>query len=108
MTALTGIRSHLMACAIGAGLDNLFRQVVMVALGAAALKAYAGDAGQAAAQTYATWAMVLFTLPFLVFAPFAGTLGDRAPKHLIVRWARIADVPICVIGVWGFAVGSVP
>lgn len=103
-----GLGAHLAACAVGAGLDNLFKQVVTVALIAVAAAAHPGDplGKEAAAASYSTWAMLLFCAPFIVLAPLAGSLGDRLPKHRIIRAARLADVPICVLGIWGFAIGS--
>ncbi len=104
-----GLRSHLVACAVGAGLDNLFRQVVMVALAAAALHSTHDHAqAQITAQAYVNWAMVLVTVPFIALSPLAGSLGDRYPKQRIIQAARIADLPVCAFGVWGFASGSVP
>ncbi len=96
-----GFTAHLIACAVGAGIDNVVRQVVSVALAATA-------ATTAAAENYANWAVMLFILPFIFLAPTAGSLGDRIGKHRIVRWARLADVPICALAVLGFAVHSVP
>lgn len=103
-----GLAGHVTACVIGAGLDNLFRQVAIVALGAAAVAAFPDDpekAGKAAAG-YGAWALMLFSAPFILLAPLAGSLGDRLPKHRIIRAARLADVPIAVLGIWGFAISS--
>lgn len=108
MSTSGGLRAHLVACASGAALDNLFRQVAVVALTAAAFTAYPEDqtrAGQLA-STYSALAMVLFTAPFILLAPIAGGLGDRLAKHRIIRVARIADLPICLVGIWGFATGQ--
>ncbi|MBA2479043.1 MAG: MFS transporter [Planctomycetes bacterium] len=110
MSTPVGLTGHLIACAVGAALDNLYRMVVVTALVSVAYRAHAGDskAADAAASGYSSLAMILFTLPFIVLAPLAGSLGDRLPKQLIVRAARIADVPICALAIVGFATGSVP
>jgi acyl-[acyl-carrier-protein]-phospholipid O-acyltransferase/long-chain-fatty-acid--[acyl-carrier-protein] ligase len=104
----SGLAGHVTACVVGAGLDNLFRQVAIIALGAAAVAAFPGDAQKAeqAAAAYGAWALMLFSAPFIILAPLAGSLGDRLPKHLIIRAARLVDVPIAVVGIWGFAVSS--
>ncbi len=104
----TGFAGHVIACIIGAGLDNLFRQVAIIALAAAAVIAYPEDKSQAEtlSATYGSWALMLFSAPFILLAPLAGSLGDRLPKHLIIRAARIADVPIAALGIWGFAIQS--
>lgn len=103
-----GLAGHVIACVIGAGLDNLFRQVAIVALGAAAIAAFPDDPDKAgkAAAAYGAWALMLFSAPFILLAPLAGSLGDRLPKHHIIRAARLVDVPIAIIGIWGFAVSS--
>ena len=103
-----GLLAHLTASAVGAGLDNLFRQVVVVALTVAASHAYpdSSEKADALAASYSSWALMLFSAPFILLAPLAGSLGDRIPKHLIIRAARIADVPIAILGIWGFAISS--
>jgi acyl-[acyl-carrier-protein]-phospholipid O-acyltransferase/long-chain-fatty-acid--[acyl-carrier-protein] ligase len=103
-----GLLAHLVSSAVGAGLDNLFRQVAVVALTAAAYRAFPDDAQQAdaLASSYSAWALMLFSAPFILLAPLAGSLGDRLPKHLIFRAARLIDVPIAVLGIWGYAVAS--
>jgi len=107
-TPRTGLMAHLVSAAVGAGLDNLFRQVVVVALTVAAYRAFPSDSAKAdaLASAYSSWALMLFSTPFVLLAPLAGSLGDRIPKHLIVRGARLADVPIAILGIWGFAIGS--
>lgn len=103
-----GLAGHVTACVIGAGLDNLFRQVAIVALGAAAVANFPDDTEKAgkAAAAYGAWALMLFSAPFIVLAPLAGSLGDRLPKHHIIRMARLIDVPIAILGIWGFAISS--
>ena len=103
-----GFGGHLTACIVGAGIDNLFRQVAIVALTAAAVAHFPNDLNQAEHQSaaYCSWALMLFSLPFIILAPLAGSLGDRIPKHHIIRAARLADLPIATLGIWGFAVSS--
>jgi acyl-[acyl-carrier-protein]-phospholipid O-acyltransferase/long-chain-fatty-acid--[acyl-carrier-protein] ligase len=103
-----GLMAHLVASAVGAGLDNLFRQVAVVALTAAAYKAFPHASAQAdaLASSYSAWALMLFSAPFILLAPLAGSLGDRLPKHLIIRAARLVDVPIAILGIWGYAIAS--
>ncbi len=89
-------------------LDNLFRESSGVALvGMAAVAAAASGAttaeGEERGKLYSALVLTLFSLPFIVLGPIAGSLGDKLPKHLIVRAARIADLPICLIAVAGFA-----
>jgi acyl-[acyl-carrier-protein]-phospholipid O-acyltransferase / long-chain-fatty-acid--[acyl-carrier-protein] ligase len=104
----SGFLGHIIACIIGAGLDNLFRQVAIVALAAAAVDTFPSDKAQAdkLSATYGSWALMLFSAPFILLAPLAGSLGDRLPKHRIIRAARIADIPIAALGILGFAIES--
>src|SRR5687767_2841316 len=111
MPALTprrGIAGHVTACVIGAGIDNLFRQVALIALAAAAAAEFPLDKvkEEQVSAAYGSWALMLFSLPFILLAPLAGSLGDRLPKHRIIRAARLVDVPIAVLGIWGFAISS--
>ena len=100
---------HLLACAGGAGVDNIFRQVVAVALATLAVQRLGpGQAAEDLGAQWTQWALVLFMLPFVLLAPLAGGLGERLPKHRIVRWCRLADLPVCVLAVAGFALHSVP
>ncbi len=99
---------HLVACFTGAALDNLFRQVALVAMAVAAVRLHPGDpvSAEKASNHYSFLAMILFNLPFIVLAPAAGALGDRIAKQRLVRWVRLVDVPICVFGILGFANGQ--
>ena len=56
-----GLAGLVTACVIGAGLDNLFRQVAIVALGAAAVANFPDDTEKAgkAAAAYGAWALML-------------------------------------------------
>ena len=95
------LNGHLLACIVGAGVDNIFRLGVGATLAATA-------ANEQAAQNLNQWVMLLFTIPFLLVAPTAGSLGDRIPKHLIIRAARLADVLVCALGIIGIWLHNVP
>ena len=96
-----GLYGHLIACMAGAAVDNVFRLGVSTTLAALA-------ASEAHKQAYGLWVMILFTVPFLLFAPTAGSLGDRIPKHFLIRGARLADVLVCCAGILGVWLHSVP
>jgi acyl-[acyl-carrier-protein]-phospholipid O-acyltransferase/long-chain-fatty-acid--[acyl-carrier-protein] ligase len=106
----SGFAGHLQACIVGAGIDNLFRQVVTGYLVGAMAARYAGqpELGKQAGSSLSSWAMFLFIIPFVLLSPTAGSLGDRLPKHFIIRGARVADVVVCACGVLGLAYGSIP
>jgi len=101
-----GFGGHLAACIAGAAVDNVFRAVAGKALVQLADR-HAGVGTEAARDLghfYSNLAGLAFMLPFLLMAPLAGSLGDRWAKHRLIRWLRVADVPICLLGGWAMAV----
>jgi Major Facilitator Superfamily len=70
--------------------DNFCRQCAM-------LLAVAG--GLAYLQSYI---MFLFTLPFIVFAAYAGFLADRFPKRSVVIVTKLVSLFAYVLGIIGF------
>lgn len=99
---------HLASCFSGAAVDNVYRVAAVAALTAAAANSH-GDrvAAELAATHLSTWAMVAFTVPFVLFAPLAGGLGDRMPKHILMRWVRFADLPVLALGGLGLWTGHI-
>lgn len=103
------LNGHLIACAVGASVDNVFRYGVAGAFAAIAAARIADPAAQELlTQKWNNWLMILFLLPFLILAPTAGSFGDRLPKHVLIRAARLADVLVCAVGVVGIWLQSVP
>ena len=74
--------------------DNFCRQCAM-------LLAVAG--GLAYLQSYI---MFLFTLPFIVFAAYAGFLADRFSKRSVVIGAKLVSLIAYVLGIIGFYLNS--
>src|SRR4051812_2101660 len=54
-----GLAGHVVACVVGAGIDNIFRQVALIALAAAATAAYPldHDKAQQVSAAYGSWAL---------------------------------------------------
>ncbi len=48
----------------------------------------------------------VFVVPFLLFSPLAGALADRFSKGDIVRWMKVLEIVVMVMGLWAFAAGS--
>jgi len=99
-----GLIAHLISSATGAANDNLFRQVVGVALIAMGGTLNPNDHAQGG-DLLAALAGLAFVIPFAVLAPLAGALGDRLPRRSLVIGLRLAEIPLVLIGVWGFANG---
>lgn len=106
-TPRRGLLAHLVSSATGAANDNLFRQVVAVelfALGAASFphdKLHADQRG----DLLVALAGMAFVLPFVLLAPLAGALGDRLPRRSLVLGLRALEIPLVLLGVWGFSQG---
>ncbi|MEK7412959.1 MAG: 1-acyl-sn-glycerol-3-phosphate acyltransferase [Planctomycetota bacterium] len=97
---------HLASCFAGAAVDGVFRLSAATALTMAAVGAGSSIDGEGEATRSNTIAMLWFTLPFLIFAPLAGSLGDRLPKHVLMRWVRFLDLPILALGGFGLWLGD--
>ena len=50
---------------------------------------------------------VCFTVPFILLSGFAGQVADRHSKSRVAFWAKVAEVPIAIVGAIGFFVGNV-
>lgn len=70
--------------------DNFYRQCAM-------LLAVAG--GLAYLQSYI---MILFTLPFIIFAAYAGFMADRFSKRSVVICVKLASLFAYMLGIIGF------
>lgn len=51
---------------------------------------------------YITLAAGLFILPFFLFSAVAGQLADHFAKSTLIRYIKIAEIPIMALGVIGF------
>lgn len=101
--------AHLTAAFCGAFTDNLFRGVVagMLMILAEQQLGKTGE-GLLAGTRYGVFAGLAFLIPMVLFAPLAGALGDRLAKHHLLRWVRLLDLPVVLIGVAGLWLGSLP
>jgi 1-acyl-sn-glycerol-3-phosphate acyltransferase len=82
---------------LGAGNDNIFKNafVVFVAFEAAALTTV--DAGMIVNLIGA-----IFIVPFMLFSATAGQLADKYEKSRLIRWIKLFEIGIMVIGLIGF------
>lgn len=81
---------------LGAFNDNLFKQLVMLLC-----------VDRATATGDLQWlAMILFAAPFIAFSGYAGFLSDRYSKRTIIVICKAAEFGIVVLGLVGFATGS--
>ncbi|MEX1042229.1 MAG: MFS transporter [Pirellulaceae bacterium] len=76
---------------LGAFNDNLFKQLLLlVAVGAAGGRDRQGEA------------MVVFAIPFLLFAGPSGYLADKFRKSAIVFWSKVAEIVAMGLGMLAF------
>ena len=104
---MRGLPSHLVTSFAGAAIDNLFRGLVGVALAIIAVERHGAADGYRIGLEYGMLASLAFIVPFVLFAPLAGNLGDRLPKHRVIRAVRLLDLPIILVGVVGLALNNV-
>ena len=83
----------LVAQFFGAFNDNAFKMVVAL-LGMAAVQ----GGGEAEKQSVTTLAMVVFTLPLMLFCLPAMALGDRVGKRGLILWTKGLEVVLMVAG----------
>jgi acyl-[acyl-carrier-protein]-phospholipid O-acyltransferase/long-chain-fatty-acid--[acyl-carrier-protein] ligase len=80
---------------LGAFNDNLFKQLMLllaIPVGAAAAKK---DDEQ-------WYAMMAFSLPFILFSGFAGYLSDRYSKRTVIVISKVAEIVCMTLGMIGF------
>jgi len=86
---------------LGAFNDNLLKTilVVMVAYGL-------WDVGDWDPGVLVAVATGLFIIPFILFSPLAGTLCDKYDKATMVKWVKLAEVMIAILGVIVLFIGN--
>lgn len=84
----------------GALNDNVFRN------GVAFLLAYQLALPREQELFYANLALALFILPFFLFSALAGELADKYEKSQLIRWIKLAEIPIMGLAALGFLIGS--
>jgi acyl-[acyl-carrier-protein]-phospholipid O-acyltransferase/long-chain-fatty-acid--[acyl-carrier-protein] ligase len=103
-----GLAAHLASSFAGAGIDNVFRMAAAVLFVLHASSLHPGDAKAAEhlGAQLSQFAALVFLAPFVLLAPLAGDLGDRLPKHRIMRAVRLADGIILALGAYAVWSGS--
>lgn len=82
---------------LGAFNDNLFKQLVLLLCLDRVLSGGRDQQGLA---------MILFAWPFIAFSGYAGFLSDRYSKRNIIVTCKVAELGIVLLGMIGFATGS--
>jgi acyl-[acyl-carrier-protein]-phospholipid O-acyltransferase/long-chain-fatty-acid--[acyl-carrier-protein] ligase len=88
---------------LGAFNDNLFKQLILLLATPTAMQVAAAlQSGADVATDRQSTAMIVFSLPFLLFSGFAGFVSDRVSKRVVVVTAKLAEVVIMLLGFLGF------
>src|SRR6184192_1228335 len=77
---------------LGAFNDNLFKQLML-------LLAIPVGAAAAQAEDQQWYAMMVFSLPFVLFSGLAGYLSDRYSKRTVIVACKVAEIGIMFLGV---------
>jgi 1-acyl-sn-glycerol-3-phosphate acyltransferase len=82
---------------LGAGNDNVYKNalVIFVAFHAARLTALDPNA-------LVNLAGAIFILPFVLLSATAGQVADKIEKSRLIRWIKVFEIAIMVIGLAGF------
>jgi hypothetical protein len=86
----------------GAANDNVFKNAFVVFVTFEAARGIAADAG-----TIVNLIGAVFILPFMLFSATAGQLADKYEKSRLIRWIKVFEVAIMVVGLAGFALENV-
>src|SRR6476619_6720277 len=87
---------------LGAANDNIFKNAFVVFVTFEAASRLAIDAGMIVNLIGA-----LFILPFMVFSATSGQLADKYEKSRMIRWIKLFEIAIMVIGLAGFLLPSI-
>ena len=86
---------------LGAFNDNLLKTILIVMIAYGLWDIGAWDSGVLVAV-----ATGVFILPFILFSPLAGTMSDKFDKAVMVKWIKLAEVLIAVLGVIVLHIGD--
>lgn len=77
---------------MGALNDNVFRSTLSFLL------VYGSLIGSEHTNLVVNLAMALFILPFFLFSATAGQLADRYEKATLIRWIKLAEIAVAMLG----------
>ena len=84
----------------GALNDNVFKQALLLVI------TYGWIAQQGAVSTLNNLAALLFILPYFIFSATAGQIADKYERAQLVRYLKIGEIIIMLLGTVGFLLGQ--
>jgi len=94
-----GFLSLIVAQFFGAANDNILKGVLIYMVIDGAWAGRLGLGGQGIVS-------ICFTLPFILFSGYAGQFSDRNSKRYVSILVKVIEIPIAVLGLIGFWIGS--
>ena len=91
---------------LGAFNDNVYKNAMVALIAFTGIAASADSAAQS--TLLINLAAGLFILPFFLFSAIAGDVADKYEKSFLIRGIKLAEIVVMLIGVVGFASGSLP
>jgi 1-acyl-sn-glycerol-3-phosphate acyltransferase len=86
----------------GAANDNVFKNAFVVFVTFEAASLLRVDSG-----TIVNLIGAVFILPFMLFSATAGQFADKYEKSALIRWIKVFEIAIMLVGLGGFAFGSI-
>jgi len=86
---------------LGAFNDNLFKNALVILIAYESMSVLALSPGDLVVLSGA-----IFILPFFLFSATAGQLADKLRKPSLVRWIKLAEIGIMILGAVGFMTGT--
>ncbi len=82
---------------LGAGNDNIYKNALIIFVAFEAAQMTSLDA-----NALVNLAGAVFIAPFMLFSATAGQLADKYEKSRLIRWIKLLEIAIMVIGLAGF------
>ena len=86
----------------GAFNDNMFKFLIIYTLWDIIKAKSGGILSQAASEEVVFRAGLIFSIPFIIFAGYAGTFSDRYSKRDVAVWIKYFEVAIMALGAFAF------
>ncbi|MEC9093669.1 MAG: MFS transporter [Planctomycetota bacterium] len=84
----------------GVANDNILKQILMLMVAAGGLWANRFGAGSQGVIS------LVLTVPFIFLSGYAGQLSDKFSRRQIVYWVKFAEIPICLLALFGLLLGN--
>ncbi len=88
---------------LGAGNDNVYKNALVIFLAFQAAGLTTTDP-----NALVNLAGAVFIAPFVLFSASAGQLADKYEKSRLIRWIKLFEIAIALVGLAGFALSSIP